>query len=140
MSMSMSPSHATPAPLQAPVTYEIQPTSCHCGGGSAWVEVHRDSSSISQQMRGCVCHQHPSNLDLESGTLLPTQCWVIVGQRGLTMVFETEQEAHEELRDLDDKYRPAYLGRARIDAITITAVHEHSAEMADPTADPLRDL
>lgn len=113
-------------PISAVTTYEAQPTSCHCGGRLAWVEINRSQHAESQMMRGCVCHQHPRNLDLEEGTLLPRQAWVIIGQRGLQMTFGADEEAtaRHELADLDDKYRPAYLGRATISAITIVAVNE----------------
>lgn len=98
--------------------------SASCGGSEGWFEL-QDGTEVA---RGCTCHGHPSVLDLESGTVIPTEVWMLVGQRRLTMVFETHREAILEMDYLDDKYRPAYLVRAQVSHLDVVGVRRHSAD------------
>lgn len=65
-------------------------------------------------------------LDLEPGTKFATEVWMVVGQRGLSMVCEDLHQALDEIDDLDDKYRPAYLAKGRIDHVEVLAVRDFS--------------
>ena len=69
--------------VPADQTFVTMPTSCSCGGDTAWFE-HVDSAHIS---RGCTCHSRPSSLDLDPGSVLPTQVWFVMAQRGFCLLY-----------------------------------------------------
>lgn len=114
--------------LPMSLTFVRSAVSARCGGSEGWFEQQGTPAQAVEISRGCTCHQHPASLDLEDGTLLPSQVWMVVGQRGLTIVAESYHEALHEMADLDDKYRPAYLAKGQISKIEIIGVRPYSGD------------
>lgn len=120
--------------IQHITTYEATPTSCGCGGNTAWVEKRPNGTEV---MRSCVCHETPRNLDLGLGTTIPTQVWAVIGQRGFSVLCEDEYEADFELHTLDNKYLPAYKIELDVQRATVLAINEVAAGFRHLQPDPL---
>ena len=118
------------AALNEKAFYEAHAIPTPCGSNAAWVKITGGMEPYGQRAQGCVCHGAPAELDLDTGSLLPREVWTVVDARGSQSFYATREEAIEELRYLDNKYRPAYLMRSRINAHEVQAVQRFSADVA----------